>query len=108
MVRRDGAAVAPRDRPLRLVYTGKFAPRWNTYEMTPTAPAAAARGIDAQLHMVGEQIHWDPADSGWEGRMRAALGPLQPTCAETATGVSGAAASPVTSRRASPRPATSG
>ena len=84
MVRRDGAAA---HRPLRLVYMGKFAPRWNTYEMTQLPRLLAARGIDAQLHMVGDKIHWDPADSGWEGRMRAALGPLQPTCAETAKGV---------------------
>ena len=31
-----GAAAA--GTPLRLVYTGKFAPRWNTLEMTPSSP----------------------------------------------------------------------
>ena len=76
----------PRDRPLRLVYTGKFAPHWNTYEMTQLPQVLAARGLDAQLHMVGDKIHRDPADPGWERRMRSALGPLRASWAETAAG----------------------
>ena len=31
--------------PLRLVYTGKFAPRWNTLEMTELPALLAARGV---------------------------------------------------------------
>ena len=31
--------------PLRLVYTGKFAPRWNTLEMTQLPALLAARGV---------------------------------------------------------------
>ncbi len=60
--------------PLRLVYTGKFAPRWNTYEMTQLPRLLAARGVRAEVHMVGDKIHDDPADPGYSRRMRRALG----------------------------------
>jgi glycosyltransferase involved in cell wall biosynthesis len=57
--------------PLRLVYTGKFAPRWNTLEMTELPGLLAARGITAELHMAGDKIHDGPG--GYQQRMRAAL-----------------------------------
>ena len=57
--------------PLRLVYTGKFAPRWNTLEMTGLPALLSARGTAAELHMVGDKIHDDPP--GYRERMRAAL-----------------------------------
>ncbi|MCO5998702.1 glycosyltransferase [Actinoallomurus rhizosphaericola] len=60
-------------RPLRLVYTGKFAPRWNTYEMTGLPRRLAARRIDAELHMIGDKIHHDRKDPGFSRRMRVAL-----------------------------------
>ncbi len=65
-----GAAAA--GSPLRLVYTGKFAPRWNTLEMTGLPELLAARGVASELHMAGDKIHDDP--SGYQQRMRAALG----------------------------------
>jgi glycosyltransferase involved in cell wall biosynthesis len=63
------------DRPglLRLVYTGKFAPRWNTYEMTGLPRRLAAVGVDAEVHMIGDKIHDDPADPAFAKRMRTAL-----------------------------------
>jgi hypothetical protein len=45
--------------PLRLVYTGKFAPRWNTLEMTELPALLAARGVASELHMAGDKIHDD-------------------------------------------------
>ena len=57
--------------PLRLVYSGKFAPRWNTLEMTGLPGLLAARGVAAQLHMIGDKIHNSPGD--YQQRMRAAL-----------------------------------
>ncbi len=57
--------------PLRLVYTGKFAARWNTLEMTGLPPLLAGLGVSAELHMVGDKIHGDPP--GYRERMRAAL-----------------------------------
>ncbi len=65
----DGAQV----RPLRLVYTGKFAPLWNTLPMTEIPSMLATVGIEAELHMVGDKIHDVPDDPEWAGRMRAAL-----------------------------------
>jgi glycosyltransferase involved in cell wall biosynthesis len=70
-VSRDGG---PAGTPLRLVYTGKFAPRWNTLEMTRLPGLLRQRGVDAEVHMVGDKIHNDPADPGYQARMRAALG----------------------------------
>ena len=69
-------AGAPREPEgvLRLVYTGKFAPRWNTYEMAQLPGLLAKRGVRAELHMVGDKIHNDPDDPGYHRRMRAALG----------------------------------
>ena len=60
--------------PLRLIYTGKFAPRWNTLEMTRLPALLAERGVAAEVHMVGDKIHDDPRDAGYRRRMRAALG----------------------------------
>ncbi len=57
--------------PLRLVYTGKFAPRWNTLEMTELPGQLAARGVASELHMAGDKIHDDA--TGYAQRMRAAL-----------------------------------
>jgi glycosyltransferase involved in cell wall biosynthesis len=62
----------PARMPLRLVYSGKFAPRWNTLEMTELPGLLAARGIGAELHMIGDKIH-DGA-GGYQQKMRAALG----------------------------------
>jgi len=59
--------------PLRLIYTGKFAPRWNTLEMTLLPGLLRDHGVPAELHMVGDKIHDDPADAGYRPRMRAAL-----------------------------------
>ncbi|MBW8484634.1 glycosyltransferase [Actinomadura sp. PM05-2] len=61
---------APAGRALKLVYTGKFAPRWNTYEMT-RLPARLT--VDAEVHMIGDKVHVDPGDPGYAPRMQAAL-----------------------------------
>jgi len=60
--------------PLKLVYTGKFAPRWNTLQMTQLPALLGARGVTGEVHMVGDKIHDDPRDAGYKRRMRAALG----------------------------------
>ncbi len=57
--------------PLRLVYSGKFAPRWNTLEMTELPALLAARGVSAELHMIGDKIHDGLGE--YQQRMRAAL-----------------------------------
>ena len=66
--------VAPPGTPLKLVYTGKFAPRWNTLEMTSLPALLASRAVDAEVHMVGDKVHNDPSDPTYAKRMRGALG----------------------------------
>ena len=66
--------VAPPGTPLKLVYTGKFAPRWNTLEMTSLPSLLAGRGVTAEVHMVGDKVHNDPRDPTYFKRMRGALG----------------------------------
>ncbi|MFF3561554.1 glycosyltransferase [Streptomyces sp. NPDC002574] len=59
--------------PVRMVYTGKFAPRWNTLEMTELPRALAGRGVRAELHTVGDKIHDDPLHPEFHDRMERAL-----------------------------------
>jgi len=61
------------DRPVRLVYSGKFSPPWKTLEMTTLPTRLAERGVAAELHMIGGKIQWDPDDASYESRMRLAL-----------------------------------
>jgi len=74
MHRDPARPVAPAGRPLRLVYTGKFAPRWNTLEMTELPALLARRGVTAEVDMVGDKVHDDPKDPSYKRRMRSALG----------------------------------
>lgn len=67
---------APRTEPaspLRLVYSGKFAGRWNTYEMCDLPGRLADRDVPCELHMVGDKIHDEPGDPEYAGRMKKAL-----------------------------------
>ncbi|WDM13313.1 glycosyltransferase [Streptomyces lavenduligriseus] len=59
--------------PLRLVYTGKFAPLWNTLPMTRLPALLAERGIRAELHTVGDKIHEDPGHPEFHEAMYRAL-----------------------------------
>ncbi|SDN32981.1 Glycosyltransferase involved in cell wall bisynthesis [Streptomyces sp. cf386] len=68
---RDGPG-RPHD-PLRLVYTGKFAPRWNTLPMTRLPELLAGRGVPAELHTVGDKIHDDPGHPHFQADMARAL-----------------------------------
>ncbi|MFD0395357.1 hypothetical protein ACFQ3Z_37280 [Streptomyces nogalater] len=71
-----GFPVPDHDRPhdpLRLVYTGKFAPLWNTLPMTRLPALLAERGIRAELHTVGDKIHEDPGHPEFHEAMYRAL-----------------------------------
>ncbi|WP_432042132.1 glycosyltransferase [Streptomyces cadmiisoli] len=59
--------------PFRLVYTGKFAPRWNTLPMTRLPSLLAERGIRAELHTVGDKIHEDRSRPEFRPAMARAL-----------------------------------
>ncbi|HLO77732.1 MAG TPA: glycosyltransferase family 4 protein [Magnetospirillum sp.] len=68
-----GRAGAPKPgEPLRLVYAGKFAPAWNTLEMTALPAAMARRGVAAELHVAGDKF-LDRPDPTFPQRMRDAL-----------------------------------
>jgi glycosyltransferase involved in cell wall biosynthesis len=75
-IHRDPARPVGSGQPLKLVYTGKFAPRWNTLEMTELPALLAARGVPAEVHMVGDKVHDDPKDASYKRRMRGALGEI--------------------------------
>lgn len=75
-VARDPSRPVASGAPLKLVYTGKFAPRWNTLEMTELPARLQDRGVPAEIHMVGDKVHDDPKDSTYKRRMRAALGEI--------------------------------
>ncbi len=60
-------------RALKLGYVGKFAPHWNTLQMTELPALFAARGVSAEVHMVGDKIHDDSADPTYRARMTRAL-----------------------------------
>jgi glycosyltransferase involved in cell wall biosynthesis len=71
-----GFPLPERDRqhdPLRLVYTGKFAPRWNTLPMTRLPSLLGERGVRAELHTVGDKIHNDRAHPEFKAEMAQAL-----------------------------------
>lgn len=60
-------------RPVRLAYSGKFAPLWNTEALTRLPATLTGRGVDAELHAVGDKIHRAPGDPEYHVRMEAAL-----------------------------------
>jgi glycosyltransferase involved in cell wall biosynthesis len=61
------------DGGIRLAYSGKFAPDWNTLEMTKLPALFADRGSRATLVAIGDKIHNDPGDPQWQNAMRMAL-----------------------------------
>lgn len=68
-----GAVKPGPGRPLKLAYSGKFAPLWKTEAMTRLPAKLVARGVAAELHMVGEKIQADPGDPRYARRMEKAL-----------------------------------
>jgi glycosyltransferase involved in cell wall biosynthesis len=63
----------PVDGPIKLVYMGKYAPDWNTLEMTAIPSLLADRGRSVEVHMVGDKIHQPRQDPGYAPAMRSAL-----------------------------------
>lgn len=67
-----GARPPEPGQPLRLIYAGKFAPAWNTLEMTALPEALVERGIATELHVAGDKFLTLP-DPAFPERMKAAL-----------------------------------
>ncbi|WP_309131132.1 glycosyltransferase [Brevibacterium sp.] len=67
---RDSSAA---DTRLRLIYAGKMAKPWHTYEMLDLPRALAGRGVDAELVVVGDKFQHHEQDPTWAKGMREAL-----------------------------------
>jgi glycosyltransferase involved in cell wall biosynthesis len=59
--------------PVRIVYSGKFAPMWKTLEMTALPARLATLGVEAELIAIGDKVNADLDDPTYQDRMRAAL-----------------------------------
>jgi len=56
-----------------IVYAGKFARRWRTEELLTALPALRERLPSARVIAVGDKVHDEPADPGFNDRMTRAL-----------------------------------
>ncbi len=70
---RDDAPSRRRPGVVRLAYTGKFALLWNTLEMTRLPAECRARGLDVEVHMIGDKVHREPTAPTFFDEMTAAL-----------------------------------
>jgi hypothetical protein len=69
---REGTDPPVQGTPLRLVYTGKFAPAWRGVEMCALPEALAGEDIACTLDVAGDKFLVRP-DDAFPDRMRAAL-----------------------------------
>lgn len=64
---------APAEGRVRLAYSGKFAPLWNTMQMTALPTKLREAGVRAELIMIGDKVHEDPEDPDYQQQMKRAL-----------------------------------
>ena len=69
----DPVPTAEADRPLKLIYAGKFAPEYNFIEMLETFKRLRRSHPEAELHLVGDKIHNPRDDPSFKPRAEAAL-----------------------------------
>jgi glycosyltransferase involved in cell wall biosynthesis len=69
----DPVPGAERERPLKLVYAGKFAPEYEFIEMLETFKRLRRSHPEAELHLVGDKIHNPPGDPTFKPRAEEAL-----------------------------------
>ncbi|VEW14735.1 Glycosyl transferases group 1 [Brevibacterium casei] len=62
-----------KSNPLRLIYAGKLAKQWHTYEMLALPSELAARGLSAELVIVGDKFQHDAQETAWASKMRESL-----------------------------------
>ena len=70
---RSGATANSPEKPLQLVYAGKLAKDWRTFEMLELPKALALRGVDAVLTVVGNKFNHAADEAYWVDKMRDAL-----------------------------------
>ncbi|MGO1544824.1 MAG: glycosyltransferase [Gulosibacter sp.] len=61
------------NKPLELVYAGKFARAWRTDLMPDIVAELASLGVPAHLTMIGDKVHNEPQHPGWAANMRAVM-----------------------------------
>jgi glycosyltransferase involved in cell wall biosynthesis len=69
----DPVPSAETDRPLKLIYAGKFAPEYELIVMLETFKRLRRSHPEAELHLVGDKIHNPPDDPTFRPRAEAAL-----------------------------------
>jgi glycosyltransferase involved in cell wall biosynthesis len=69
----DPVPTAEPNRPLKLIYAGKFAPEYEFIEMLDTFKRLRRSHPEAELHLVGDKIHNPPDDPSFKPRAEAAL-----------------------------------
>src|SRR5699024_11075961 len=65
----DGSA----ERPLQLVYSGKFARPWQSLEIPRLPDRLAEHGLHAHVTMIGDKIQHSPSDRAFPAEMRATM-----------------------------------
>ena len=61
------------ERPLQVIYAGKFKGDWMTLEMTEVWPTIHSKLPDSELVMIGDKIHDEPEQPNYASRMKQAL-----------------------------------
>jgi glycosyltransferase involved in cell wall biosynthesis len=69
----DPVPSAEADRPLKLIYAGKFAPEYEFIEMLETFKRLRRSHPEAELHLVGDKIHNPRDDPTFKPRAEAEL-----------------------------------
>lgn len=70
---RDGMETRRPEDPVQLVYSGKLAKDWRTFEMLDLPKALAALGVEATLTVVGNKFNHATDEAYWVDKMRKAL-----------------------------------
>lgn len=61
------------ERPLQVIYAGKFKGDWMTLEMAEAWPIIHSQLPDSELVMIGDKIHDEPGQPNYAERMKQAL-----------------------------------
>lgn len=65
--------IGSRNRPLKIIYSGKFAKAWKTLEMLKLPTELSKVGVFAELVVVGDKYNKDLEDPSWVVRMKDSL-----------------------------------
>lgn len=72
-VSNQSVALGTDERPVRVVYAGKFAEQWRTLELLELPEKLADRGVESVLTVVGNKINRSRNNVSWRSQMEEAL-----------------------------------